>query len=235
MLRHPGPGGCGVRAVHAAGAVIRLAVFDLDGTLVDSRQDLANAANALVTELGGAPLPGSRIADMVGEGAALLVRRLLAAGGLDPELPGALPRFLDLYDERLLEHTRPYDGTVAMLEAVGARLPLAVLTNKPQAATEKLLDGLNLYRFFRDVIGGDTELGRKPHPAGLGELARRAGVPVASTILIGDSPIDLETSRRAGCRVILLSYGFGFRPTDLRAGECVAADPCKLSNLLLYP
>jgi phosphoglycolate phosphatase len=92
--------------------MIRLAVFDLDGTLVDSRRDLANAANALVAARGANPLPEDAIAGMVGEGAAVLVRRVLAASGLDAESPGALSDFLDLYDQRLLEHTVPYDGIV---------------------------------------------------------------------------------------------------------------------------
>jgi phosphoglycolate phosphatase len=208
--------------------MIRLAVFDLDGTLVDSRQDLANAANALVQEMGGTPLPDDVIAGMVGEGAALLVRRVLAAAGLDPESRGALDQFLALYDERLLEHTRPYDGTVEMLETLLGRLPLAVLTNKPQAPSERLLAGLGLARFFRDVIGGDTAFGRKPEPAGLRELARRAGAPLAATVLIGDSPIDLQTARRGGCQAVLVRYGFGYRGDELRDGERVVAAPAEI-------
>jgi phosphoglycolate phosphatase len=212
--------------------MIRFAVFDLDGTLVDSRQDLADAANALVVERGGGALSEESIVAMVGEGAAVLVRRVLAAAGLDPASPGALERFLDFYDQRLLEHTQPYDGTEAMLTALSARMPLAVLTNKPQAHTERVLRGLDLARFFQDVIGGDTPLGRKPDPAGLGELARRAGVAVADTVLIGDSPIDLETARRAGCPAVLVRYGFGYRETDLRPGERVVGSVDELATVL---
>jgi phosphoglycolate phosphatase len=199
--------------------MIRLAVFDLDGTLVDSRRDLANAANALVAARGANPLPEDAIAGMVGEGAAVLVRRVLAASGLDAESPGALSDFLDLYDQRLLEHTVPYDGIVEMLEALSAGLRLAVLTNKPQAHTDRLLDGLGLTRYFRDVIGGDTPFGRKPGPSGLEELARRADVPVTATALIGDSPIDLQTARAAGCACVLVSYGFGYRLEPLHGSE----------------
>ncbi len=209
----------------------RLIVFDLDGTLVDSRRDLANAANALVTELGGTPLSEEAVGNMVGEGAAVLVRRALAASGLDPEQTGALPRFLDLYDERLTEHTRPYEGILAILQALRARATLAVLTNKPQAATEKLLAGLDLRPFFQDVVGGDTPLGRKPDPAGLRELARRAGASFQTTTLVGDSPIDLETGRRAGCEVVLVRYGFGFRDVALRRSERTIGDPSELADL----
>jgi phosphoglycolate phosphatase len=211
--------------------VTRFIVFDLDGTLVDSRRDLANAANALITELGGTPLPEEAVAAMVGEGAAILVRRALIASGLDASTPAALSRFLDLYDERLLEHTRPYDGIFEVLQSLHARVPIAVLTNKPQAATEKLLAGLQLASYFRDVIGGDTPLGRKPGPAGLLELARRAGVPPSETVLVGDSPIDFETARAAGCGLVLVRYGFGFRELDLRRGERVLTQPGELANL----
>ena len=213
----------------------RFIVFDLDGTLVDSRRDLANAANALIMELGGAPLPEASVASMVGEGAAVLVRRALDASGLDPETAGALPRFLDLYDERLLEHTRPYEGIVDVLQSLGRRVPLAVLTNKPQTATEKLLAGLHLASYFREVVGGDTPLGRKPGPGGLLELARRARVSTAETVLVGDSPIDLETARAAGCRVVIVRYGFGFCEVALRPGDRVVTRPAELANLFPLP
>lgn len=211
--------------------MIRLAVFDLDGTLVDSRRDLANAANALVVARGRRPLPEEAIAAMVGEGAAVLVRRVLAASGLDAESPGALSDFLDLYDQRLLEHTVAYDGIVEILETLSARMPLAVLTNKPQGHTDRLLDGLGLTRYFRDVMGGDTSFGRKPSPSGLEELARRAGVPIIATALIGDSPIDLQTARNAGCGVVLVSYGFGYREDYMRAGERTINSPAELASL----
>jgi phosphoglycolate phosphatase len=211
--------------------MIGLVVFDLDGTLVDSRRDLADAANAMVVELGGEPLSEVQVGDMVGEGATLLVRRVLDAAGVEAELPAALNRFLELYDQRLLIHTKPYDGIVEALETLNARVPLAVLTNKPQAATDRLLAGLGLRGFFRDVVGGDTEYGRKPDPSGLNELARRSGVTITETMLVGDSPVDLETTRRAGCRVALVSYGFGFRTVALREGEQVVSQPSALTNV----
>ena len=209
----------------------QLIVFDLDGTLVDSKRDLAAAANALIIELGGPPLTEAAIAGMVGEGAALLVRRALAAAGLDPEQQGALPRFLALYDERLLEHTRPYPGVTDALEALCERAALAVLTNKPQAATVRLLAGLELTGYFQEVLGGDTPYGRKPSPSGLLELARRCSAPVDSTVLVGDSPVDLETARAAGCGVVLVRYGFGFRPVHFLPGERVVQNAAELANL----
>lgn len=188
-----------------------LVVFDLDGTLIDSRRDLADATNALIVERGGAPLPVDDIAGMVGEGVALLVRRAFAAAGLDPESEGALPRFLHLYGERLLEHTRAYAGVDAVLAALALEYRLAVLTNKPLAATRTILDGLDLARHFQWVLGGDGPLPRKPDPASLRFLMQQAGATTDATVMVGDSPIDLATARAAGTRVVLAAFGFGFR------------------------
>jgi phosphoglycolate phosphatase len=188
----------------------RLLVFDLDGTLVDSRRDLADATNALLVELGALPLPVDTVAAMVGEGAAMLVRRALSASGLDPATPGALDSFLVHYEQRVLVHTRPYDGTREALAELQTICPLAVLTNKPTRPTISILDGLDLAGFFRWVVGGDTAHGRKPDPSGLRWLMRRAGADPRETILIGDSPIDRETAVRAGAGICLVRYGFGF-------------------------
>jgi phosphoglycolate phosphatase len=192
---------------------LRLIVFDLDGTLIDSRRDLADSANALIAERGGQQLPVETIASMVGEGAALLVRRLIKASGLDLDLREALPRFLELYDERLLVHTRLYDGTVAMLETLHGNSTLAVLTNKPQRPTEAILAGLGIAPMFKWVVGGDTAHGRKPDPAGLAHIIAAAGASAGETLMVGDSAIDLRTARAAGTRVCLVSYGFGFPTT----------------------
>ncbi len=212
-----------------------LVVFDLDGTLVDSKRDLADAANALIAELGGAPLTEDQIAAMVGQGAALLVRRALRASGVDPDVREALARFLELYDERLLVHTAPYDGIVDMLAQLAARAPMAVLTNKPTRATERILSGLGLRGHFRDVIGGDTPLGRKPDPAGLLELISRAGTTPDTTWLVGDSRVDLETARRAGVRICLARYGFGYRfsADDFDGREHFADAPWELAGILI--
>jgi phosphoglycolate phosphatase len=210
-------------------------VFDLDGTLIDSRRDLADAANALIVERGGQPLPVDAIAGMVGEGAPLLVARALKTAGLGREDVGpALRRFLELYDERLLVYTRPYEGTRDALTALAARGPLAVLTNKPQRQTETILEGLGLANFFRWTIGGDTDLPRKPDPGGLTHLIASAGTSAADTIMVGDSAIDRRTARAAGTRVCLVRYGFGFRTAEgeLRGDEIIAESPGDLVRLL---
>ncbi len=212
-----------------------LIVFDLDGTLVDSQRDLADATNALIEDLGGHLLALEEVTAMVGEGAAVLVRRALVAAGLNPDAPDALERFLSHYDQRLTLHTRPYPGIPEALSVLASQgHTLAVLTNKPQGATEKILAGLALAHVFSDVVGGDTDDGRKPDPAGLLAIIDRAASTLSSTVLIGDSPIDLETARRAGTRVCLARYGFGFRfdAGDFRGDELFVEGPSNLPTVL---
>ena len=184
-----------------------LIVFDLDGTLIDSAEDLAASASELVTSLGGRPLDVSEVVGMVGEGAALLVRRALVAAGLAPDAPDALARFLEIYDRRLLDRTRPYDGIVEVLGEVASSASLSVLTNKPLGPSRRILEGLGMAGFFTHVIGGDGPFPRKPDPAGLRALAALApGQPV---LLVGDSPVDAATAAAAPAAFALAAYGFG--------------------------
>lgn len=215
--------------------MVRLVVFDLDGTLVDSQKDLADAANALIADLGGTPQTDEAIAAMVGEGAAVLVRRALAAAGLPPATPGALDMFLRHYDERLLRHTRPYDGMLAVARALHANQRIvSVLTNKPTHASVRILRELGFEPLLSGVIGGDTAFGRKPDPAGLHQLISDAGATAATTLLVGDSPVDLETARRAGSAVCLARYGFGYRfaGTEFRGDEFFIDAPAELSGVV---
>jgi phosphoglycolate phosphatase len=208
------------------GDVRRLIVFDLDGTLIDSRTDLASAANALIEERGGTPLAEESVARMVGEGAATLVARAMAAAGL-PVDDASVPRFLELYDERLLDTTRPYPGIVDALAALSSIGPIAVLTNKPLAPTHRLLNDLDLARFLAATIGGDGPFPRKPDPAALVHLTARFGAQRRHAVMVGDSWIDGATARNSATRFCLAAYGFGFagfagheiRPEDGRVDQ----------------
>jgi phosphoglycolate phosphatase len=153
---------------------------------------------------------------MVGEGAATLVARAFRASGIERPAD-ALERYLALYDRRLLNHTRPYDGMRDVLEALGRRARLAVLTNKPIASTRRILDGLDLARYFPPdaVLGGDGPFPRKPDPAALLHLVADAAAAPVSTLMVGDSVIDWRTARAAGTRVCLARYGFGFGSVPL--------------------
>ena len=194
-----------------SGSMSRLIVFDLDGTLVDSRRDLAESANLLLRELGCDALPEDDIGRMVGEGAATLVARVFEASRCAPP-PHALARFLAIYNGRLLKFTRAYPGVHEALTALGARARLAVLTNKPLHATREILAALDLARYFPSacVLGGDGPFPRKPDPAGLRHLISEAGATPSATTMVGDSVIDYRTARAAGTHLCLVRYGFGF-------------------------
>jgi phosphoglycolate phosphatase len=190
--------------------VIRLFVFDLDGTLVDSLRDLADSANEVLVSYGAAPLEIATIGGMVGDGAATLVARACLAAGIAPR--DALARFLEIYDARLLTHTRPYEGMPDVIATLGRSASLAVLTNKPLGATRRILAGLDLAKFFDDdaVIGGDGPWPRKPDTAGLLHLCETAAVAPGDAMLVGDSHVDWRTARDAGTAICLARYGFGF-------------------------
>jgi len=216
------------------GSVGRLVAFDLDGTLVDSRRDLADSANQLIEEMGGAPLPEAAIGRMVGEGASLLVRRALTAAGLSFTEP-SLVRFLEIYDGRMLDFTRPYDGIVDAVTLARRHARVVVLTNKPLAPSLRILEALELRHLFADVVGGDNPLGRKPEPAALEALMGDAGASAATTLMVGDSAIDYQTARRAGVRPCLVAFGFGFVNVPaglLAADDWIARDPAHLVEMV---
>ena len=187
-----------------------LVAFDLDGTLVDSAQDLADSGNALLRSYGAHVLATAEVVAMVGDGARELVRRLLEARNVAVPLNHALARFVALYNTRLVATTRPYEGVVEMLQDASTRARLAVLTNKPAKPTERLLDAFDLRKYFADIVPGDGDLPRKPDPAGLTSLVKRAGVDPSRALMVGDSPADVQTAVNAGVPMCLVRYGFGF-------------------------
>jgi phosphoglycolate phosphatase len=196
---------------------VRLVVFDLDGTLIDSSLDLATAVNATLARLypGATPLDLERVRSFIGDGARALVARSLSAAGLRDRPEDALAVFLDCYRARMLDTTRLYPGVAECLDALGGR-PLAVLTNKPGEMSRAILSALGVAgRFFR-VIGGD-DAPRKPDPAGLLALMREAGVAPAAALMVGDSANDVRTGRAAGAWTVGVRGGFD--PAGL------AADP----------
>jgi phosphoglycolate phosphatase len=169
---------------------------------------------------------------MVGDGAATLVARAFAASGVEQPVD-ALDRFLDIYSERLLVHTRPYPGIAEVLEHLASRASLAVLTNKPIRATREILVGLDLARHFSHdaIVGGDGLFPRKPDPAGLQHIATVSRIPAVATLLVGDSVIDWRTARAAGTSICMARYGFGFEgfnADDLEPGDLTIDSPLEL-------
>jgi len=205
---------------------LRLIVFDLDGTLIDSRQDLCNSVNATLEHFGLKALPDAAIASYIGDGAAMLIRRALAVPGELPagaELPEsffdeAFAYFLTYYRAHKLDFTRCYPGVVESLEALkilpdGRARPMAVLTNKPVGPARAICDGLGLTGYFFSIYGGDSFATKKPDPQGLLELMAEAGASPEETLLVGDSDVDVKTARNAG--VWCLGCGFGLSPETL--------------------
>jgi phosphoglycolate phosphatase len=182
---------------------VKLAVFDLDGTLVDSREDLYLAVAHALSELGLPQRTREEVVGFVGDGAVALVSRAIAPR--EHLLETAVALWREHYARHLLDHTHLYPGIAAVLGS--ARIPLAVHTNKPGAMARKILDGLGVLSRFVSVVGGD-EGPRKPDPAGLLGIAIRAGVAPEETVLIGDSLVDHATAIAAGVRFVPVSWGF---------------------------
>ncbi len=202
-------------------------VFDLDGTLIDSRRDITTAINRTRTDFGLPPLVLEQVVRMVGEGARVLIERALGDKIPPERLDDALARYLDHYREVCLDQTRPYPGIEEMLAALAAVYPLALLSNKGEELSRLVLRGLGLDRWFREVLGGDSLPTRKPDPAGLHLLAERLGVPLGELLLVGDTRIDAETARAAGCAFALVEWGFPRPPgieeleADLKVAQAV--------------
>jgi phosphoglycolate phosphatase len=189
-------------------------VFDLDGTLIDSRRDITTAINRMRAGLELPPLALEQVITMVGEGARLLVERALGPGFSPDEIDRALETYLGYYQDVCLETTRTYPGVDVMLAELGRRYPLALLSNKGEALSRRILDGLGLTAHFREILAGDSLPTRKPDPAGLHILAGRLDVPIQRLLLVGDTWVDAETARNAGCLFALVEWGFP-RPPKL--------------------
>lgn len=187
---------------------VRLLVFDLDGTLIDSKEDLANSVNHALVEFGIPPLPRRLIYGYVGNGATMLIRRALGPER-EEVLPEVLGVFLDHYRRHLLDTTVPYPGVEESLGEHSGRYEMAVLTNKPVDMTHEILDGLSLSRHFVDVRGGDSFASKKPDPEGLLRIVDfRAASPVEA-LMVGDSAIDVLAGKGAGTATCGVTYGLG--------------------------
>jgi phosphoglycolate phosphatase len=195
---------------------VRLVVFDLDGTLVDSVRDLATAVNAALHRAapGTPPLPLADVRAFVGEGARLLVERSLKRAGVRRSADEVLPFFLESYRSCLLDSTRLYPGVEEALDRLRGRT-LAVLTNKPGDLSRRILEGLGVADRFARIWGPEEARARKPDAAGLRRLVRELEAGLEETVMVGDSPVDVRTGRAAGVRTVGLTYGLD--PEALRA------------------
>jgi phosphoglycolate phosphatase len=223
---------------------IRLLVFDLDGTLIDSRLDLIQSINATLRHLGRPELPGSLIASYVGNGAPVLVRRAL--GDKDADNPAvfqqALEYFLGYYRQHKLDHTTVYEGIPEVLAAVanspnavepnGVHRLMAVLSNKPVNPSRDILQALGLGAFFVRIYGGNSFPTKKPDPVGVLTLLQETGVAANEALMIGDSSIDVLTGRNAGLWTCGVTYGFAPHTLEEVPPDVLIDSPRGLGELL---
>jgi phosphoglycolate phosphatase len=229
-------------------ASLQLYAFDLDGTIIDSTQDLCNSVNATLAELKLASLPDKIVSGFVGNGVPLLLRRSLgralaaAPEAVDQALFGRAQKFfLPYYEQHMLDFTRPYAGALETLEALAAtgRRPdakktLAVCTNKPERHSVGICKALGIDKYFMRIYGGDSFKTRKPDPEGLRALMAEAGVTPQTTVMIGDSKGDIGVARNAGTWSLGCAFGFGPQ-TLLENRPDVLVDTAKDWTRLLLP
>jgi phosphoglycolate phosphatase len=225
------------------GHTAKLLIFDLDGTLIDSREDLANSVNAMLIHFGKKELPHEVIASYIGDGAPMLVRRSLGDPDDENFVQDAVLYFLAWYREHKLDNTYVYDGVKEALAAIqksrntasaGETLPLkmAVLSNKPVGPTRAIVEALGLGPYFFQVYGGNSFHTKKPDPAGVQILLEEAGAEPEETIIIGDSDIDVLTARNAGIYSIGVTYGLAPHTLQDAPPDVLIDHPSELALVL---
>jgi phosphoglycolate phosphatase len=187
---------------------VRALVFDLDGTLIDSKQDLVNSVNATLREMKREALPTDLVASYVGSGAPVLIRRALGGNPSEEELKRALAFFLVHYEEHKLDETRLYPGVAETLAELKS-LPMSVLTNKPVKISVKILEGLGVSQYFRSIYGGNSFETKKPDPTGAKQILSELNVLPEQAAMVGDSEVDVQTARNAAMRSVIVNFGFG--------------------------
>lgn len=193
---------------------IQLLIFDLDGTLIDSKMDLAMSVNATLRYLGRRPLDDETIFSYVGQGAPALIQRVVGGKASLAEMASGLEFFLEYYREHKLDHTHLYPGVRETLERLadgrgGRPRILTVFTNKPERVSREILEGLELLHLFRFVYGGNSFETKKPDPLGIHQILQQTGVEARAAMIVGDSDVDILTGSNAGIWTCGVTYGFG--------------------------
>ena len=209
----------------------KLIIFDLDGTLVNSRRDIANSVNFCLEKFGRLPMPEEKITAFIGDGTGRLISRVLGTSQRRP-----VRKFLELFYPHYLQHcldnTNFYPGIKKILPALAKKFFLAVVTNKYQEFTEKILTGLGVRKYFSLIVGGDKTLNRKPHPEAIYYCLKRLSIGPQDTVVVGDSPNDILAAKASACWSV--AVGWGFAPIDfLRkfSPDAVATKPAELKRL----
>lgn len=195
-----------------------LVVFDLDGTLVDSASDIAEAVNRTLVDWSLPRVGESVIRGWIGDGARALVGSAFAHAGKQVELDEVMPGFMVHYAECLLLYPTVYPGVIETLQALrDGGTELAICTNKPERFVRPLLDALDLGRYFECIVGGDTLPERKPSAVPLLHVVQHFGLQPAQCLMVGDSATDLQTAAAAEMPMALVTYGYlrGFDPRSV--------------------
>jgi phosphoglycolate phosphatase len=191
-----------------------LVIFDLDGTLIDSKLDLAYAVNVTRAHMGMGPLDIETISSYVGNGAPVLIRRALGNGASEDDVQRALEYFLQYYREHPLDYTTLYPGVKDTLDGLARQgTKLAVLTNKPVKISSVIIDGLGVGDCFFRIYGGNSFEQKKPHPVGIQTLMQEVSAVAERTLMVGDSNVDIRTARNA--QVGSVGCTWGFQPETL--------------------
>jgi len=211
-------------------------IFDLDGTLVDSLRDIADALNETLVEHGRRSASLEQVRQWIGDGFTQLCRRAWPQAD-DDTLAEFIPRARTRYQTGCLRHTRPYPNIRRMLELLRDRgVPMGVVSNKPEALVRLVLEGLSLHAFFTAIRGCTSEEHRKPSPHHALAAAATLHAPTAKTFFVGDSPVDVETARRAGMKSIGVTWGFRSREELLAAeADFLVNDPLEIVTLVANP
>lgn len=223
---------------------IKLVIFDLDGTLIDSRLDLVHSVNAALRHIGRPELPDDVIASYVGDGAPVLIQRALGSEAVDDAaLRKGLEFFLSYYRAHKLDHTTVYPGVAEALAAIqaspssgsqnGGPRRLAVLTNKPVIPSRAIVEALGLGKFFVQVYGGNSFATKKPDPEGALKLLAEYGARADQAVIIGDSHTDIETGRNAGLWTVGVTYGFAPQTLGDASPDVIVDHPEELARVFI--
>jgi|ERR1700722_3690111 phosphoglycolate phosphatase len=216
---------------------IQLVIFDLDGTLIDSRLDLVHSVNAALRHIGRPELPEHVIASYVGDGAQILIQRALGGEQVDEAIVRqGLEFFLTYYRAHKLDHTTVYEGIIDALAAIerpvsGQRRKLAVLTNKPVIPSRAIIEALRMKKFFLQIYGGNSFATKKPDPEGARKLLEECRVRAEHAVIIGDSHTDVETGHNAGIRTVGVTYGFAPQSLADAKPDVIVDHPRELMEL----
>jgi phosphoglycolate phosphatase len=216
---------------------VKLLIFDLDGTLIDSRLDLIHSVNAMLRHLGRTDLPGDVIASYVGDGAPTLIRRALGDPRDETVIKAGLEHFLTYYRAHKLDHTHVYDGIKDMLAVLhnsnGIRRQMAVLSNKPVIPSRAIVEALGLAGFFTHIYGGNSFSTKKPDPKGAQTILKETRMRPEETLMVGDSSVDVITGRNAGLWTCGVTYGFAPHTLCEAPPDVTIDKPHELAELFL--